>query len=174
MRTPAEFRVGACWMCAERAAGSIESRRSCWPESLDEPVYLICQGGGRGQKACEQLCAAGFTNVFNVEGGTAACVAAGLPVVRGKKSVSLERQVRMARRIAGAGRRLVGTIRFIRIGPFCRRRSGRDCCSPALPTRAAWRCCWRRCPGIECDAIPPTQSKQPTADTAARERCCGK
>ena len=39
---------------------------------------------------------AGFSNVVNIEGGTMACVEAGLPVVRGKKAISLERQVRIA------------------------------------------------------------------------------
>ena len=39
---------------------------------------------------------AGYPNVVNVEGGTQACVSAGLPVVRGKKAISLERQVRIA------------------------------------------------------------------------------
>ena len=38
---------------------------------------------------------AGFTRVFNVEGGTTACLAEGLPVVHGSKAISLERQVRM-------------------------------------------------------------------------------
>lgn len=60
------------------------------------PVFVVCQKGGRGQKACEKLAAAGFTNATNVEGGTLACVEAGLPVVRGRKMISLERQVRIA------------------------------------------------------------------------------
>ncbi|MBM3954219.1 MAG: rhodanese-like domain-containing protein [Planctomycetes bacterium] len=60
------------------------------------PVYVICKSGGRSQKACEQLLAAGLGNVFSVEGGTAACEAAGVPVVRGRKAMSLERQVRIA------------------------------------------------------------------------------
>ena len=60
------------------------------------PLYVICRSGSRGQKACEKLVAAGFTNVVNVEGGTTACVEAGLPVVRGRKAISLERQVRIA------------------------------------------------------------------------------
>ncbi|MBO0696981.1 MAG: DUF2892 domain-containing protein, partial [Zavarzinella sp.] len=42
------------------------------------------------------LLAAGCPDVMNVEGGTAAWAAAGLPVVRGRKAVSLERQVRIA------------------------------------------------------------------------------
>ncbi len=61
-----------------------------------EPLYLICRSGGRGQQACEKLVKAGFANAVNVEGGTMACVEAGLPVVRGKKAISLERQVRIA------------------------------------------------------------------------------
>ena len=64
--------------------------------SPDEPLYVICRSGSRGRQACEKFLAAGFTNVVNVEGGTLACVEAGLPVVRGKKAISLERQVRIA------------------------------------------------------------------------------
>jgi rhodanese-related sulfurtransferase len=64
--------------------------------SRDEPLYLICRSGSRGRQACEKFLAAGFTNVINVEGGTLACVECGLPVVRGKKAISLERQVRIA------------------------------------------------------------------------------
>jgi rhodanese-related sulfurtransferase len=61
-----------------------------------EPLYVICRSGSRGQQACETFLKAGFSNVVNIEGGTMACVEAGLPVVRGKKAVSLERQVRIA------------------------------------------------------------------------------
>ncbi len=60
-----------------------------------EPLYVICKSGARGAKACEKFLDAGFENVVNVEGGTDAWAAAGLPVVRGKKAVSLERQVRI-------------------------------------------------------------------------------
>ena len=62
----------------------------------DEPLYLICRSGSRGRQACEKFLAAGFPNVVNVEGGTLAWAECGLPVVRGKKAISLERQVRMA------------------------------------------------------------------------------
>lgn len=62
----------------------------------DGPVYFVCKSGGRSQKACEKMHAAGIERVVSVEGGTAACEAAGLPVVRGRKAMSLERQVRIA------------------------------------------------------------------------------
>jgi rhodanese-related sulfurtransferase len=60
------------------------------------PVYFVCKSGGRSQKACEKMLAAGVADVVSVEGGTAACEAAGMPVVRGRKAMSLERQVRIA------------------------------------------------------------------------------
>jgi rhodanese-related sulfurtransferase len=61
-----------------------------------EPIYFVCRSGGRSKTACEMMLAAGFTNVVSVDGGTSACDAAGVPVVRGKKAMSLERQVRIA------------------------------------------------------------------------------
>ncbi len=61
-----------------------------------EPLYVICRSGSRGQQACETFQKAGFANVVNVAGGTLACIEAGLPVVRGRKAMSLERQVRIA------------------------------------------------------------------------------
>ena len=47
-------------------------------------------------KVCQKLEGAGFTNLVNVDGGTSAWQSAGLPVVEGKKVMSLERQVRIA------------------------------------------------------------------------------
>jgi rhodanese-related sulfurtransferase len=63
--------------------------------AADEPLYVICHSGNRGQKACEKLRAAGLVNVVNVEGGTLAWTESGLPVIRGKKAISLDRQVRI-------------------------------------------------------------------------------
>ncbi|MBX7106447.1 MAG: rhodanese-like domain-containing protein [Gemmataceae bacterium] len=98
VRTPMEFRE----VHLERArnvpldeldpAKIMQSRGG----SADDPVYVICRSGGRGQKACDRFRQAGFANVINIEGGTMACVASGLPVVRGQKAMSLERQVRIA------------------------------------------------------------------------------
>jgi rhodanese-related sulfurtransferase len=64
--------------------------------SAQDPVYLICRSGSRGHQACLKFEKAGFSNVRNVEGGTLACLEAGLEVIRGKKAMSLERQVRIA------------------------------------------------------------------------------
>jgi rhodanese-related sulfurtransferase len=61
-----------------------------------DPLYVVCRSGARGGQACGMFLKAGHTNVVNVEGGTLACEQAGLPVARGKKAISLERQVRIA------------------------------------------------------------------------------
>jgi rhodanese-related sulfurtransferase len=63
--------------------------------SGDDALYVICKTGGRAGKACAQIVAAGQKNVFSIEGGTDAWIAAGLEVVRGRGAISLERQVRI-------------------------------------------------------------------------------
>jgi len=95
VRTPAEFQDthvrGAVNVPLDKVSPDV------MPQPAEgQPLYVICQKGGRGSKACDQLCAAGMENVVNVEGGTTACEQEGLPVVRGKKVMSLERQVRIA------------------------------------------------------------------------------
>ncbi len=61
----------------------------------EKPIYVICKSGNRSSKAAQKFLDAGFQQVVNVEGGTNAWVDAGLPVARGKKAISLERQVRI-------------------------------------------------------------------------------
>ena len=67
-----------------------------FPFSKDQEIHVICQSGGRSMKVCQKLESAGFEKVVNVEGGTSAWDGAGLPVIAGKKAISLERQVRIA------------------------------------------------------------------------------
>jgi len=63
--------------------------------SQHEPLYVICRSGVRSQQACEKLLKANCTNVINIEGGTLAWAESGLPLVRGKKAIPLERQIRI-------------------------------------------------------------------------------
>jgi len=93
VRTPAEFQE-----VHVRGARNVPLDRLNAAEfqGRTEKLYVVCQRGSRSVKACEQLAAGGVTNLVNVEGGTLGCVSAGLPVNRGKKTISLERQVRIA------------------------------------------------------------------------------
>ncbi|MCA9257988.1 MAG: DUF2892 domain-containing protein [Planctomycetales bacterium] len=63
--------------------------------SAQAPLYVICRSGARSAKACEKLLQDGHENVFSVAGGTDAWVASGMPIVRGRQMLSLERQVRI-------------------------------------------------------------------------------
>ena len=98
VRTPAEYREihaeGAELAPLDRLdpKGLVASSNG----SANETIYVICKSGSRARQACEQFLAAGIANIVSVEGGTAAWEQAGLPVVRGKKTMSLERQVRNA------------------------------------------------------------------------------
>jgi rhodanese-related sulfurtransferase len=57
-------------------------------------LMFICQSGTRGGKAAALASKFGLAS-SNIKGGTSAWESAGLPVHRGMKSVSLERQVRI-------------------------------------------------------------------------------
>jgi rhodanese-related sulfurtransferase len=59
------------------------------------PIYLLCASGIRATKAAEKLRNTGLDDVVVVAGGTNAWAAAGLPVIRGRKTISIERQVRI-------------------------------------------------------------------------------
>lgn len=61
-----------------------------------QPIYVVCEKGGRAAKACQRLIDAGVSPVLSIEGGTAAWISAGLPVERKNvRVISLERQVRI-------------------------------------------------------------------------------
>jgi rhodanese-related sulfurtransferase len=97
VRTPVEYREVHV-SCARNVPldqldpAQLSARRN----GAASPLYVICRSGSRGQQACEKFLSTGYANVVNVEGGTQAWDQAGLPVVRGKKAMSLERQVRIA------------------------------------------------------------------------------
>jgi rhodanese-related sulfurtransferase len=115
VRTPVEFRevhatparnVPLDRLQPEQFLASRSGRR-------DKPIYVICRTGNRARQAAVKLLAAGVESVVNVEGGTQAWEQRGLPVIRGKKVISLERQVRI-----GAGSLvLVGAVLSWQVNP---------------------------------------------------------
>lgn len=97
VRTPVEYREVHVSFARNVPLDQLDAAAmAAGDSSPGQPLYVICRSGSRGQQACMKLQAAGATDVVNVEGGTMAWEKAGLPVVRGKKSISLERQVRIA------------------------------------------------------------------------------
>jgi rhodanese-related sulfurtransferase len=94
VRTPAEYRAihaeGARLMPLDQL--DIEAITTEIPEGAT--IHLLCKSGNRAKMAAEKLTQAGCSCVV-VTGGTDAWANAGLPVVRGKATMSLERQVRI-------------------------------------------------------------------------------
>ncbi|MEY4667445.1 MAG: inner membrane protein YgaP [Pseudomonadota bacterium] len=64
-----------------------EGKRAC---------FLICRSGGRARQAAEKLSDQGLPTLTVMAGGMQAWESEGLPVTRGRKTISLERQVRIA------------------------------------------------------------------------------
>jgi rhodanese-related sulfurtransferase len=63
--------------------------------AVDAPVVLICQTGNRARQAETALKECTMHNLHVLEGGMQGWLGAGHPVVRGRRRLSLERQVRI-------------------------------------------------------------------------------
>jgi rhodanese-related sulfurtransferase len=64
--------------------------------SVEHPVVLVCQTGGRASKAHDALSAAGKEGLYVLEGGIASWQATGGDVVRGgRQRWAMDRQVRL-------------------------------------------------------------------------------
>jgi rhodanese-related sulfurtransferase len=113
VRTPAEFGELHATVASNAPLESLDPH-SVMHDRKDKTVYLICRGGNRSAMACRKFHEAGYDNVVSVEGGTSAWHSAGLPVVQGKKAISLERQVR----IAAGFLALVGGLLGIFVHPY--------------------------------------------------------
>nr|WP_307728682.1 MULTISPECIES: rhodanese-like domain-containing protein [Massilia] len=51
-------------------------------KSKNRTIVVVCQAGARSDKAVRQLAAAGFEDVWSLDGGVSAWQAAGLPVTK--------------------------------------------------------------------------------------------
>lgn len=111
VRTPAEFAAG-------HVPGAINlplDRLDCAQVPAGGAVHVICQGGTRSRQACERLAAGGLQGLIDVQGGTNAWKAAGLPLAgSGARVFGVERQVRC---IIGAGV-LAGAVLAVTVHPY--------------------------------------------------------
>lgn len=97
VRMPSEFREVHAKGAVNFPLDSLDPKAvaNSTRDNDQKPIYIICKSGGRSSKAVKEFVDAGISNIINVDGGTDAWVAAELPAVRGKKAISLERQVRI-------------------------------------------------------------------------------
>ena len=96
VRTPSEF-------SARRAVGARNIPLDTIPATIDSgklpkdvTICVLCEKGGRAAIAAHHLLKAGHRDVHVVTGGTEAWASEGLPLEgTGRKSISIERQVRI-------------------------------------------------------------------------------
>jgi len=80
VRTDAEYQEGHVPGAALLPLADLGARMNEVPK--DRPVYVICRSGSRSAQASAQLVKAGYTQVFNVDGGMNAWTGAGYPADR--------------------------------------------------------------------------------------------
>jgi rhodanese-related sulfurtransferase len=110
VRTPAEFDAMHVAGAYNVPLDTLHEHAREIRATVADPIVLLCQSGQRARKAEAGLARAGLTNLHVLEGGITGWVAADLPVRRGPKKVSLERQVRIAAGTLAAVGGLLATL----------------------------------------------------------------
>ncbi len=96
VRTPAEFEEAHIQGAKLAPLDSLDPEKVQSAFDTEKPLYVICRSGGRASSAIEKLRASGCENLVLLEGGMNAWQEQNLVVKRGKRTMSLERQVRIA------------------------------------------------------------------------------
>jgi rhodanese-related sulfurtransferase len=82
VRSADEFAAGHLRDAKHIPLADLANRIGELDKSKNRTVVVVCQTGARADKAARQLQAAGFEDVYALEGGQAAWIAAGLPVTK--------------------------------------------------------------------------------------------
>ena len=95
VRTPAEFREAHIPGSRNIPLADL-AERTAELESGGERITIVCRTGRRATDEHATLCGQSDKELLVLEGGILSWMNAGLPVNRGKKAISLERQVPIA------------------------------------------------------------------------------
>jgi rhodanese-related sulfurtransferase len=82
VRDAAEFATGHLRDAKNIPLADLSGRIGELDKSKAKTVVVVCQTGARSDKAVRKLAAAGFDDVYKLDGGLAAWQAAGLPVAK--------------------------------------------------------------------------------------------
>jgi len=104
VRTPAEFAEAHIAGSVLHPLSDLDAAAVEKLAAGKERCIVVCRSGNRARQAAEKL-AGTVANLAVLEGGVGSWEAAGLPLVRGRKTISLDRQVRIA-----AGSLVVGGV----------------------------------------------------------------
>ena len=96
VRTPAEFEEAHIAGSVLHPLGNLNLDEVAKLAAGSSRCIVICKSGNRAWQAAEKLRTGHLPELSVMEGGVTAWEAAGLPLERGRKTMSLERQVRIA------------------------------------------------------------------------------
>jgi rhodanese-related sulfurtransferase len=82
VRNANEYAAGHITEALHIPLGELESRLAELAKYKDKPLLVNCQGGVRSTSACGILKNAGFTRIYNLEGGVNAWGQAKLPLIK--------------------------------------------------------------------------------------------
>jgi rhodanese-related sulfurtransferase len=95
VRTPAEFGDAHIEGAVLHPLSDLDAQVIQQLAAGKDRCIVVCRSGTRARQAAEKLVSR-ISNLLVLEGGVSAWESAGLPLIRGKKAISLERQVRIA------------------------------------------------------------------------------
>lgn len=95
VRTPAEFATSHIRGSYNVPLDLLAEHCAELSRHVDVPLVVVCRTGNRARQAETKLAAAGLGHLHVLEGGIAAWEHSGRPLVRGKETWELERQVRL-------------------------------------------------------------------------------
>lgn len=110
VRTPAEFEEAHIAGSKLAPLDSLNPGHVSSSFDPEQPIYVVCRSGNRAQRAIQQLQTAGFDSVVLLNGGINAWSEHDLPLNRGKETMGLERQVRIAAGVLIAVGALLGFL----------------------------------------------------------------
>lgn len=96
VRTPAEFETAHIPGAYNVPLDNLREHRAELRQHLDEHVVLVCRSGARAEQAEKALAEVGLPGLHVLDGGMVSWQSAGAPVVEGRRTWELERQVRLA------------------------------------------------------------------------------
>ncbi|MGW0486272.1 rhodanese-like domain-containing protein [Nonomuraea sp. NPDC003214] len=95
VRTPAEFESAHIDGAINLPLDQVDAHLRRIVTDAGGRMLLICQSGGRAERARTALSEAGMPDVSVLDGGMNAWIASGAPAIRGRPRWPLERQVRL-------------------------------------------------------------------------------
>lgn len=96
VRTPAEFEEAHIAGAVLHPLGNLNPAEVEKLAAGKSECVVICKSGNRAGQAAEKLKTSNLIKLSVMDGGVTAWESAGLPLERGQKTISLERQVRIA------------------------------------------------------------------------------